>query len=455
MKRALALLLVLIMTLSLGVQAFADDILFCRMCGKQIPTDSKVCPYCGEKVVHIAEASEQTSNHPEAPAAQPQPDNAAPSTDMKSAPSLKRSSAPSPVTFAAPAEAAVQGPFGSRSPGAGGGRVYVTKSPTSESVPYGGSCSFIAHAANATSVTWYIASSDAGMITTAAEASSVVSGLYVSGAYSDTLSLSGIPSWMNGCQVQACFTGEGGPVYSDAARIWTYQPAQEQEQSCSGWTWWDWFKYYYRNDPYYWDYPWYWYNHWMCNRHEAPFWFRPEHDFDLDPRSDMGKYKDFGTLVIEKPEGTDWDWDYIMRLRDYYSGKDSVPRPPKKTIDESYDDKTVSFPPQGTAGGNSEMRSEWVESLYDGSVSAPPDDSSTSGQDNLGVQSEWVDSLYDEVSTLPGGTQASYDPGNSAGSSEWLGQTYDESPSVLPNAASAGYDPTNAEYSVEWADYLP
>ena len=49
MKRVFCLLLALVMIVSLGSQAFADDVLFCRICGKQIPVDSKVCPYCGEK----------------------------------------------------------------------------------------------------------------------------------------------------------------------------------------------------------------------------------------------------------------------------------------------------------------------------------------------------------------------------------------------------------------------
>ena len=56
MKRILCLLLVLVMMCSLCVQAFADgDILYCRMCGKKIPADSRVCSYCGETVVHVDE----------------------------------------------------------------------------------------------------------------------------------------------------------------------------------------------------------------------------------------------------------------------------------------------------------------------------------------------------------------------------------------------------------------
>lgn len=260
MKRILCVLVVLIMVFALSVQAFAaDDVLYCRICGRKIPTDSRVCPYCGEKVVHVDDenvagpaSQSPAASAPPAPAASP-----AAATDVKSA--LSQSSAPSPVTQAT---AAVPGPFNT-TPGANRSlsHVRVTKSPTSESVPYGGSCCFIAHAANATSVTWYIANSDASIICAASDAPSSVSGLYVSGANSDTLYLSGIPSWWNGVQVQACFTGEGGPVYTDTARIWTYQPAVQPSRN--EWGFWDWFNYYYWDDPYEYDYPWwYWVDPW-------------------------------------------------------------------------------------------------------------------------------------------------------------------------------------------------
>ena len=308
MKRILCLLLILVMMCSLCVQAFADgDVLYCRMCGEQIPTDSRVCPYCGEKVVHVtgtaaapAPADNKTGGSlladlaaalPPLPAPSAAPEGqattapsaavptAAPTaeptqaTDVKTA--LSQSSAPSPVTQAV--QTIVPGPFyttlGTGS--ASAARVRVTKSPTSESVPYGGSCMFIAHAANASSVTWYIANSDASLIATASEAAANIAGLYVSGASTDTLYLSNVPSWLNGCQVQACFTGEGGPVYSEPARIWTYEPAQTTDTSC--WSWWDWYCCYYSDDPYYWDDPWYWYDYWCNQPHAAPSWFQPEY----------------------------------------------------------------------------------------------------------------------------------------------------------------------------------
>ena len=211
MKRILCLLLVLVLMLALGGQAFADNsVLYCRMCGRKIPVDSKVCPYCGVAVVHVEE----------------------------NAGTAAQAAAPSAQTVQT-VQTAVQmtpGPFNTLLDytGAVSTRVRVTKSPTSESVPYGGSCMFIAHAANATSITWYIASADSGIILTAYEAADRVSGLHVSGGNTDTLSLSGIPSWMNGCQVQACFTGEGGPVYTEVAKIWTYEEVCPK-QECPRW----------------------------------------------------------------------------------------------------------------------------------------------------------------------------------------------------------------------------
>ena len=222
MKRILCVLLVLILVFSLSAQAFAaDDVLYCRICGRKIPTDSLVCPYCGEKVVHV-DGEDAAKPAGSAPAAAPLA-SPAPATDVKTA--LSQSSAPSPTTQSTPA---VPGPFHA-APAAGTSptSVRVTKSPISETVPFGGSCYFIAHADNATSVTWYIANNDASIIYAAADAPSSIPGLCVSGANSDTLYLSGIPAWCNGAQVQACFTGEDGPVYSEIARIWTYQPAAQ------------------------------------------------------------------------------------------------------------------------------------------------------------------------------------------------------------------------------------
>ena len=253
MKRILSFLLVLMMVFSLSTQAFAaDDVLYCRICGRKIPTDSIVCPYCGEKVVHVDEENAAK------PVASP-----AVATDVKTA--LSQSSAPSPTTQSS---AAVPGPFSTTSgTSTDSSHVRVTKSPTSEAVTYGGSCTFVAHAANATSVTWYIANCDASIIWAASDAPANAPGLSVSGTNSDTLYLSGIPAWWNGFQVQACFTGEGGPVYSEPARLWTYQPAV-QPSRCN-WNYWDWVNYYYWDDTCEYDPWWEWGNSY---EYDYPWW---------------------------------------------------------------------------------------------------------------------------------------------------------------------------------------
>ena len=238
MKRTLCLILAVLLIAALGGQAFADDTLFCRMCGKQIPADSLFCSYCGKAVVSV-----------EAPAAGTEPVASTPAPIVTQAPEA------APVVVAQPVAAdtkqtVVPGPFNTTSVGGAVVRqVAVTKSPTSESVPYGGACMFIAHAVNATSITWYLASSDASLIIPASDGPAYVPGLSVSGVNNDTLYLSGIPASMDGCLVQACFTGEGGPVYTDVARIWTYQPTYScasSQKDDSIWTllaqwdpWWD------------------------------------------------------------------------------------------------------------------------------------------------------------------------------------------------------------------------
>ena len=361
MKRIFCLLLVLVMILSLSVPAFADiETMYCRMCGKKIPADSKICSYCGEKVVRVeqnetdAVPAQNTPDSSAAPSA-PAPGDAttlSTATDVKTA--LAQSSAPSPATQTA----SVPGPFNTTLTANGQlpSHVRVTKSPTSESVPYGGSCMFIAHAVNATSVTWYIASPDASLVCAASDAPSSISGLYVSGANSDTLYLSGIPSWMNGCQVQACFTGEGGPVYTEIAKIWTYQEAAPS--SCSSWSFWDWFNYYYWDDPCY-DWPDY---IWYSGRPSVAPSFHPEIDTEPAEVKHIGHYDplhpwDSWWDPSGRPVGDDAASDQShdepttaspdLNLPDPGSGDGSASTPPPglNLPDPGADDSTQNDPP--------------------------------------------------------------------------------------------------------------
>ena len=100
-----------------------------------------------------------------------------------------------------------------------GGDVQVTKSPTSETVQEGGKATFVAHAANATGITWRLVSSDGMATINASAASMYFDGVTVWGLGTDSLTISNIPANMNHWQVEAKFDGPNGPVYSAGARI--------------------------------------------------------------------------------------------------------------------------------------------------------------------------------------------------------------------------------------------
>ena len=103
-------------------------------------------------------------------------------------------------------------------------KVKVTKSPTGESVAAGEDAWFVAHADNSTGTNWYVQSADGGTVYSAADAPSHFPGLSVAGANNDSLHLSNIPVSMSGWTVYASFSGNGGPVYTGAAKI-TVTPA--------------------------------------------------------------------------------------------------------------------------------------------------------------------------------------------------------------------------------------
>ena len=100
-----------------------------------------------------------------------------------------------------------------------GGNVTITKSPSGEKVEKGGKASFVAHAANATGVSWRLVSSDTVDTINAAAAPEYFEGLVVYGANTDRLTLENIPASMNGWQVMAVFSGNNGPAYTYGARI--------------------------------------------------------------------------------------------------------------------------------------------------------------------------------------------------------------------------------------------
>ena len=99
------------------------------------------------------------------------------------------------------------------------GDVQVTKSPTSETVQEGGKATFVAHAANATGITWRLVSSDGMATINASAASMYFDNVAVWGLGTDSLTISNIPANMNHWQVEAMFDGPNGPVYTAGARI--------------------------------------------------------------------------------------------------------------------------------------------------------------------------------------------------------------------------------------------
>ena len=122
------------------------------------------------------------------------------------------------------------GTFSGRDSGKGNfvGDVYVYKHPYGENVSEGGRAMYIAKAANATDITWYVANPDETTVYKLDDAPSHFNGLTVT--YNSTkqeVTLGNIPKDMNGWKVQAEFTGQNGPVYSKAALInfdWCYDP---------------------------------------------------------------------------------------------------------------------------------------------------------------------------------------------------------------------------------------
>ena len=94
----------------------------------------------------------------------------------------------------------------------------VTKNPTNESLSTGGTTWFIAHAINATKLTWQAVSPD-GLVYTLAEALSIHPGLSLENEANDTLAVRNVPFTLNGWGFQACFEGPGGVALSSVAYI--------------------------------------------------------------------------------------------------------------------------------------------------------------------------------------------------------------------------------------------
>ena len=98
------------------------------------------------------------------------------------------------------------------------GPVTITKNPTGESLAVGGKTWFIAHADNATSLTWLL-SSPQGQSYTVEQAMAANPGLQIQVLPEDTLGVSNVPASVDGWSVQARFDGPGGSAVTAPAVI--------------------------------------------------------------------------------------------------------------------------------------------------------------------------------------------------------------------------------------------
>ena len=94
----------------------------------------------------------------------------------------------------------------------------ITKNPTNESLSTGGTTWFIAHATNATKLTWQAVSPD-GLVYTLAEALALHPGLSLETEANDTLAVRNIPFTLNGWGFRARFEGPGGVALSSVAYV--------------------------------------------------------------------------------------------------------------------------------------------------------------------------------------------------------------------------------------------
>ena len=99
------------------------------------------------------------------------------------------------------------------------GPVSITKNPTSESLTVGGKAWFVAHANNATSLTWLLTSPQ-GQSYTVEQAMAANPGLQIQVLPEDTLGVSNVPVSVNGWSVQARFDGPGGSAVTAPAMIY-------------------------------------------------------------------------------------------------------------------------------------------------------------------------------------------------------------------------------------------
>lgn len=97
--------------------------------------------------------------------------------------------------------------------------VVITKNPTSEALNVGGNTWFIAHAENASSLTWLMVD-PAGNMVSLDNAMSLLPGLHLEALEGDTLAVSNVPAELNGWGVVARFDNNAGYQITEPAYIY-------------------------------------------------------------------------------------------------------------------------------------------------------------------------------------------------------------------------------------------
>ena len=106
----------------------------------------------------------------------------------------------------------------------------ITKHPTGETVEEGAAAQFVARADNAESYSWKLVSPDGATSYTCSNANGVFTGLKISGATTERLTLSNIPMSLNGWKAICVFTGAGNTLTSNPAVITVKEkPAETTE----------------------------------------------------------------------------------------------------------------------------------------------------------------------------------------------------------------------------------
>ena len=119
---------------------------------------------------------------------------------------------PTPAPAATPRPASTPAPVTNQAP-------RVTKSPTDEKVPVGGSCYFVAKYENAIWAEWHFVSPDGKKDLDYAQAAKEFKDLEIVQGYASTMQLKNIPESLDGWQVYCRFSNHSGAVTTGKAKI--------------------------------------------------------------------------------------------------------------------------------------------------------------------------------------------------------------------------------------------